>query len=84
MNDGQETLFHNQLIEANRALIALGTLNFRELNPDIASTVRDCLAAYVGLLRCQREMPLSVAESTGLQGVLRRLRAQLLYLGEDV
>lgn len=84
MNKGEQAIFRDQLFEANRALIALGTVNVREMNALTSFTVRDCLCAYIALLKCRAEMPLSPNESSGLQGVLNRLRAYLIYFGEDV
>ena len=84
MTDGERAFFHNQLIEANRALITLGMIDLRERNPLAYPAVRDCMQVYSQLLHCQVSMPLSADESGVLQPVVDRLRAYLKMFGEDV
>jgi hypothetical protein len=80
----KESIFVNTLIEANRALIALGAIDRREPNASASESLHDCLQTYTNLLTFQRNVGLSPAQSKQLQNVLDRLRAHLQFFGEDV
>lgn len=79
-----QTLFENNLIEANRALIALGTIDERERDTSASGTVRDCLLTYIDLLAFRQTGALNPDQSAQLQSVLDRLQAHLVFLGQDV
>jgi len=84
MTAGERALFHNNLIEANRALAALGTINIRERSPLTSAALRDCMQVYTQLLRCQASLPLDEEEAKVLGSALDRIRSYLKFHGEDV
>lgn len=84
MNNTDRAFFHNQLIEANRALISLGRIDLKERTAIASVVVRECMQAYAHLLHVQGSTPLLPDEAASLQGLLDRLRAQLTFFGKDV
>jgi hypothetical protein len=83
MTEGERAFFHNQLIEANRALITLGAIDPRERSPLTSPAIRDCFVVYTQLLNCQ-DLPLSPDESATARMVADRLKTYLRLYGEDV
>jgi hypothetical protein len=84
MPDDTQFLFANSLVEANRALIALGTIDKREWYTSAPATVRDCRFAYANLLAFKNIVGLTPTQSAQLETVLDRLKAHLRFFGEDV
>ena len=76
--------FTNNLIQANRALIELGAIEWRERDNSVSTTVRNCLLTYTNLLTYQQSTSLGPDQSAQLQVVLDRLKACLRFFGEDV
>jgi hypothetical protein len=74
----------SRLIEANRALIGLGAIDRKQRDPSFSKTVHDALRVYFELLSCNQLLTFSETESLQLQFVIDRLRATLLFFGEDV
>jgi hypothetical protein len=84
MDETQRSLFIDELIAANRALIALAALDRRTPSHLTAEALHECRAAYVRLLQCQTDIPFDGDEALGLQKLLDRLRAGLQSFGEDI
>jgi hypothetical protein len=86
MESGQndhETL-RDHLMAANRVLVTLSAIDPRERTTLMSPAIRECMAVYSDLLRCEIALSLSATESASLQGALGRLKAYLSYFGEDV
>lgn len=81
--DGR-TLFENKLIEANRALIEIGNIDLMERNTSTSETVRNCLCTYLDLLTYQQTTGLTPSQSARVEVVLTRLKAHLVFFGQDI
>lgn len=84
MDETQRSLFIDELIAANRALIALATLGRRTPSHLASEAVCECRAAYDRLLQCQTHIALDGNEAAGLQKLLERLQTSLKSFGENV
>ncbi len=72
------------LIEANKALIALGVTDRRDPDPATSETVRTCLLMYSNLIAFQQENELSQVQEIQLKSVLDRLKKELRLYAQDV
>jgi hypothetical protein len=84
MATDSQILFENNLIEANRALIAIGSIDRRERDTSASETVRNCLYTYIDLLTFRQNAGLTPDQSAQLQSVLDRLKAHLRFFGQDI
>lgn len=75
---------YEQLIQANRALLTLETIDLKERSTTTSLALQECLTAYTDLLHLQETLPLSADDCAHMQQIVDRLRAQLLFFGEDV
>lgn len=79
-----EAAFGESLIEANRALIALGAIDRKERDTATGETVRTCLVIYSDLIAFQQANELPPMQAIQLKGVLDRLKKELRLYGQDV
>jgi hypothetical protein len=84
MTEEQRASFVHELVEGNRALMVLGTIDIGQPDSFTSVAVRQCMGAYERLLQCQTNMQLSAEEASGLAGLLHRLKVHLKVFGEKV
>lgn len=76
--------FVEQMTDANRALLALDSLEPRNHSANVSFTVSDAALTYAKLCVLQENRALGKSESLKLQNVLDRLRARLRFYGRSV
>jgi hypothetical protein len=81
---GQRANLSDLLIAANRILLELVAIDPKERTTATSLAIRECLRAYTDLLLFQATASLPDGDGKSLQGVMERMKTQLVYLGEDV
>jgi hypothetical protein len=84
MNDFDQERLALHLIEANRVLTRLESIEARDGSEAVRDALRDALKVYCDLLRYQFENSPTGDAASRLQIVADRLQARLLFFSEPV